>query len=466
MSQTSRAITAAPKGVFLLTGILAVAGLFGAPAIWAQTSVTNTATVSYPNDPSPGNNSASDTDPVTARKLTLTKVWSNAIVGNAVSLTISGSAGDINAAVAGSSTAPSTTSNASADARVGATITLTEAFTTGSAANYTTALTCTKVTGGASVAVTGSGLSGTIVMPSDSDVACTFTNTRKTATVTLQKAWVGAKLNDAVTVAATGLTSLNAVANTASETDAGSAQTVRAGDVLTLSETFTTGSAANYTTTLACTGTTGLSGSTLTVGSADTAIVCTYTNTRKTATVTLQKTWVNAKLNDAVTVAATGLTSLNAVANTASETDAGSAQTVRAGDVLTLSETFTTGSAANYTTTLACTGTSGLSGSTLTVGSADTAIVCTYTNTRKSATVVIQKTWVNALPLDAVNITATGLTGLNSVANVASETDAQIAQTVYAAMPSLLPKALRPALPPTTRRRWPVRAPAVCRAAP
>ena len=81
--------------------------------------------------------------------------------------------------------------------------------------------------------------------------------------MTLQKTWVGAKLSDAVTVAATGLTSLNAVANTASETDAGSAQTVRAGDVLTLSETFTTGSAANYTTTLACTGTTGLSGSTL-----------------------------------------------------------------------------------------------------------------------------------------------------------------------------------------------------------
>ncbi|MFY8207461.1 MAG: hypothetical protein ACOVKN_10565, partial [Arenimonas sp.] len=205
MSQTSRAITAAPKGVSLLSGLLAAAVLFGAPAAWAQTSVTNTATVSFPNDPTSGNNTASDTDTVTARKLTLTKVWSNAIAGNAVSLTISAGAGDINAAVAGSSTAPSTTSNATADAKVGATITLTEAFTAGSAANYTTTLACTKVTGGAAVTVTGSGLSGSIVMPGDSDVTCTFTNTRKTATVTLQKTWINALSSDGVNVTATGL---------------------------------------------------------------------------------------------------------------------------------------------------------------------------------------------------------------------------------------------------------------------
>ena len=106
--------------------------------------------------------------------------------------------------------------------------------------------------------------------------------------------------------------------------------------------------------------------------------------------ITLQKTWVNATVNNAVTVSAAGatpaLTSLNSVANTANETDPGAVQIVNAGSVLTLAETFTTGSAANYNTTLACTGTSGLVGSTLTVGSADTAIVCTYTNTRKIAT--------------------------------------------------------------------------------
>jgi hypothetical protein len=157
--------------------------------------------------------------------------------------------------------------------------------------------------------------------------------------ITLRKTWVNATVNDAVTVAATGatpaLSSLASVANTASETDTGTVQTVTVGSVLTLSEAFTTGSAANYNTTLACTGTSGLVGSTLTVGAADTNIVCTYTNTKKTATVTLSKAWSNATLNDAVNVTATGLTTLASVANTATETDSGAAQTVNVGSVLT-----------------------------------------------------------------------------------------------------------------------------------
>ena len=118
--------------------------------------------------------------------------------------------------------------------------------------------------------------------------------------------------------------------------------------------------------------------------------VCTFTNTKK-PTVTLRKTWVNAKVGDAVTVAATGLTSLLAVADTTNETDTGMPQPVSIGSVLTLSETFTTGSAANYNTTLACSGTVGLSGSTLTAGVAGAVIVCTYTNTSIAAALTISK---------------------------------------------------------------------------
>jgi uncharacterized repeat protein (TIGR01451 family) len=116
----------------------------------------------------------------------------------------------------------------------------------------------------------------------------------------------------------------------------------------------------------------------------------------KLSNITLSKTWVNATVNDAVTVSAAGatpaLTSLASVAGTANETDTGALQTVLVGSALTLSENFTAGAAANYAPTLACTGTSGLVGSNLTVGSADTAIVCTYTNTRNVANVVITKT--------------------------------------------------------------------------
>jgi uncharacterized repeat protein (TIGR01451 family) len=151
--------------------------------------------------------------------------------------------------------------------------------------------------------------------------------------------------------------------------------------VIAIGESFSVGTGANYTQGLACTGTSGLSGTTLTVGVADTNIVCTYTNTRKTANLTLQKTWVNAIVNDAVNVTATGLTSLSSVATTANKTDAGGVQTVRAGDVVTIGEAFTAGSAVNYTSVLACNGTGGLSGTVLTVGAADTNIVCTMTNT-------------------------------------------------------------------------------------
>ncbi|MDP9912239.1 putative repeat protein (TIGR01451 family) [Variovorax boronicumulans] len=165
---------------------------------------------------------------------------------------------------------------------------------------------------------------------------------------------MGATVNDAVNVTATGLTPLASVANTASETDTGTAQTVTVGSVITIGETFTTGNAAGYTSALSCTGTSGLSGNVLTVGASDTAIVCTETNTRKTATITLAKTWVGATVNDAVNVTATGLTPLASVANTASETDTGTAQTVTVGSVITIGETFTTGNMANYSSSYSC----------------------------------------------------------------------------------------------------------------
>jgi uncharacterized repeat protein (TIGR01451 family) len=59
---------------------------------------------------------------------------------------------------------------------------------------------------------------------------------------------------------------------------------------------------------------------------------------------------------------------------------------VYAGESGTIGEAFGIGSAANYTATLACTGNaSALSGSTLTIDPADTAIVCTETNTSNLA---------------------------------------------------------------------------------
>ncbi|MBS0482384.1 MAG: DUF4347 domain-containing protein [Proteobacteria bacterium] len=216
--------------------------------------------------------------------ITLSKVWNNAIAGNAVSLSITGASG----AVAGASTAGGTATSATATGTGGATITLTEAFTSGTASNYGSVLDCTKTSNGASIAVSGSGLSRTITMPMDSAITCRWTNSRPT--VTLRKSWVSAISGNAVNVTATGLTSLASTAGATDKTDSGAAQTVTVGSTLTIAETYTSGSAANYASSLSCTGAvdTNLADG-LTINVADTAIVCTWTNTR-VIPITVQKT--------------------------------------------------------------------------------------------------------------------------------------------------------------------------------
>jgi len=304
--------------------------------------------------------------------LTLVKTWQEAKAGDAVNVTATG----LSPLVSMADTANETDTGSVQTVYAGDTLTLAETFTTGDAANYTAVLACA----GNGTALSGNSLT---VNAADTAITCTMTNTRKSATLTLAKTWQNAKIGDGVDVSATGLTTFTASADTANETDTGTAQTVYAGDTLTLAETFTTGDALNYDAALSCSGNaTALAGSVLTVNPADTAITCTYTNSRKAVTLTLRKTWVNATVNDAVDITATGLSPLSSVANTASETDTGSVQTVYAGDEITLAETFTTGVSANYSQGLACSGSSGLSGSVLTVGASDTAIVCTFTNTQ------------------------------------------------------------------------------------
>ncbi len=114
--------------------------------------------------------------------------------------------------------------------------------------------------------------------------------------LTLRKQWVGAAVNDAVTVSAQSggstLRSFNAVANAADELDTDSASVyLTAGSTVTFSETFTTGAAQNYESQLACTGSTDTDPSDgLQVAAADANIVCTYANTRKVADLSIAKT--------------------------------------------------------------------------------------------------------------------------------------------------------------------------------
>ena len=345
----------------------------------------------------------------------LAKTWVNGIAGEAVILTISGGSG----ATAGSSTVGGSATNATSTAVWLQTITVTEAFTTGSAANYTTTLECRRADNNNVVAVSGSGLSRTFTMPLGTSVTCIYTNTRRSASLVIRKTWSSAKLADAATVATTGLqsnASLAAVANAVNETDSATAVTVYAAESGTFSEVFSVGDAANYTATLGCTGNnTALAGSVLTINPADTAIVCTNTNVRKSASLRLRKTWVNATVGNAVTLpTTTGFTNntvaFASTANTANETDTGTAVTVYAGDSGTIrAESFTTGTPGNYVSALSCSGgtlsgTDARADNSLAVNAADagTTILCTYTNTR-FAPLSVTKT--NTLVSDGINAT-------------------------------------------------------------
>ena len=324
----------------------------------------------------------------------LTKDWITGVDGNSVNLTIAGGSSP----TAGNSVVGGTTNNATATAAPGQTLTMTEAFTSGSAANYTTTLDCRRNSDNAAVAVSGTGLSRTIVMPADSSVSCTYINTRKSASLIIEKQWTNAKTSDAVDLSASGLinpTGLSSIANSANDNDAGMAVTVYAAESATLTETWAVGDPANYVATLLCTGNnTELSGNTLTINSADTAVVCRFTNARKSVSLQLRKTWISAVVDNAVTLPpTTGLSSntaqYNSVANTANETDTGNAVTIYAGDTGSImAEIFTVGSNTAYQSVLGCSGgtlsgTNAQQNNSLTINASDagTTIICTYANT-------------------------------------------------------------------------------------
>ncbi|MDG6347909.1 hypothetical protein QAA18_04020 [Luteimonas sp. 8-5] len=118
-----------------------------------------------------------------AGKVTLGNAWgAGATAGDAVSLSISGGV----AATPGSSTAPATTSPATAYAGGGTPVTLAEAFTVGVPGIYTVQLSCVIEGTTTPVAIAGTGLTRVITMPAAASVICTWDNS-KTVPLTVVK---------------------------------------------------------------------------------------------------------------------------------------------------------------------------------------------------------------------------------------------------------------------------------------
>ncbi len=189
------------------------------------------------------------------------------------------------------------------------------------------------------------------------------------------------------------------------------ASLINTGVTYRLSDAMNAGSTstlATYDATIACTRS-GLSytpgGSapnwTVSATALNQQIVCSITNSRRAAMLRLQKTWVNAILNNAVTLPATSgfatnTVAFNSIANSANETDQGIAVSVLVGDNGTLpAEVFTTGMSANYASALGCSagtlsGTDGQAANTIIVpeAAAGATLTCTYTNTFRPPLIV------------------------------------------------------------------------------
>ncbi len=288
----------------------------------------------------------------------------------------------------------------------GAAVTVSEAAAgTTNLANYNTSISCTNSTvGSATVLPTGSGTSFNFTPANKDIISCTLTNTRKSATLTLQKTWADAVLNNAINVSATGINNRTfaSIANTASETDTDATTlTVFTGESIALAETFTTGSASNYTLNLVCTGnngaltyTAGNANGSLLIDANDTSVTCRFINTRRSASLVLRKTWVNARVGETATVSSSGFSnnaSSGLSTSTGNNTTTGAGVTVFASESGTIGETLS--NSADYTASLGCTGNSiALVGNTLTISPTDTAVICTFTNTGRLSDLSITKT--------------------------------------------------------------------------
>ena len=315
--------------------------------------------------------------------------------------------GTASATTAGTATSAATTFYSSP----GAALTLADvadvATGTSLLSNYESRLTCTNALSGtagytsnASLPNNASTTSASITPVAGDDISCIYTNTPKPR-VTLNKVFSAAgggrvSSTDQFVLAMTGATSVTTTGTGASVTSTPVSLVAAAGTAITLSETAAATTPAtslgNYVTTYACTNT-GTGGTVVTsdTGSSFTftpvnndVMACTFTNTRKSATLTLRKTWVSGVNGDTATVSSSGFVnnaSSGLSTSSGNNTTTGSAVTVYAGETGAIGETFGIGAAASYSASLACTGnTTPLSGSNLTVNAADTVIVCSFTN--------------------------------------------------------------------------------------
>ncbi len=322
-----------------------------------------------------------------------------------------------------------TTSYQNAQLLPGETYTLTETVPPG----WTSATTCTLTpAGGVGAPSTGPWT----IQPGDV-ISCSVVNTRDEIPVEVAKTWADPASTDDATLTATGDESLGTINYTVYDGNDGVSGTTSfwSGETINLVETLPSGNAADYTTSLECRAATATAVGdpvgtlTTTAGNLTGALTlpatlpagydrvrCTWTNTRDTHGVSVVKRWTvalageqaNLSVNaggqsDTATSTADGTADFTDSANTAS-------LSVGGGDTVNFSETLPGANVSSYTTSWVCsssgwtddvTGT-GTAGSFTMPAAED--VDCVITNTAVTATLHVDKVWINAVAGDTASV--------------------------------------------------------------
>ena len=265
---------------------------------------------------------------------------------------------------------------------------------------------------------------------------CTFTNTRTSATLILQKEWVDGAAGDQAGLVISGsdpATAGSAVSTATgaagSEIDTGNraTATIFSGETVTVNEDLPPSGQTNtgsYTSTITCDelgirlGRGGQAASGV-VPDDPVPVLCTVTNTRTSASLVLQKAWVNGATDDTADLSIDGATAGPGFADatvpaggTGLSIDKATV-TLLSGDTVDLAEQLGAGNDGSYTSQITC-NRPGLTpdgdgqGGSFQVPAIPEPVTCTITNTRTSASLILQKTWVNGAAGDTADLTVSG----------------------------------------------------------
>ncbi|HKE71996.1 MAG TPA: hypothetical protein VKB57_00165 [Acidimicrobiales bacterium] len=389
----------------------------------------------------------------TSATLTLQKTWVDGADGDQAGLSVAGT--DPSTAGEAISTATGAAgSETDGDNQVtttifsGGTVTLREGLDPTNTGTYTAALDCDNDT-------TATGTTGSFTVPDEPvDVVCTFSNTRTSATLTLQKTWVNGAGGDTTGLSITGsepgtagdaTSTATGAAGSETDTDNQATATIFSGGTVTVDEALDPGNTGTYTSALACDNDTTVDGTT---GSFDvpdepTDVLCTFTNTRTQATLTLHKAWVNGAPGDQAGLSITGTdpaTSGSAIAMVPDGSGVSSQQasaTVFSGQTVTVSEDLPPEGHTNvgtYTSGVVCSDRTTADGTSTTVTIPDDPVnlTCTFLNGRNRATVVLTKSWVNAIAGDQVQLGVTDGTRSGVGTSIAPNTNFDASLDVFA----------------------------------